>query len=236
MVFMASALEQVVLECASRAGVETFDRLRSQAIDLLYYWPAEATSEAAALPLLPKAEAMAAGPDEREGLRLGRLVLAGRSQLSHSQTGSLAWFQTAIDMPRLWELLVIQSLRSSGCNSVIDGNSSPENRRISAPSPWSQLSSTSRRPDIAFRVGGDWHLADAKYKRLKGGTPDAADVNQMYMYSQLATIDGAKPGQVDLFYPARLSAPVIGPFHAAEPKTPPLTLHEVPFPQPMQIR
>lgn len=232
MIVLASALRSVVLECSVHSGTSAFDSLRTSASDLLYHWPAEPLPALSATALVPEAEVATVDAVEEMALSLGKLVLSKQGQLFDSLSGSFVWFQVDVDMSRLWEKLVVDYLRSAGYADVLDGNSAEGKKWISAPAPWRGLSSNLRRPDLAFREQGDWHLGDAKYKRLLGKAPDANDVNQVFMYSTLATIHGFKPTKVDLVYPTRSTPSVSEPYSGEHSGIPPLYIREVPFPSP----
>lgn len=232
MVVLASALKQVVLGCSHQAGTIAFDTLRRAASDLLYYWPAEPLLDAPAKAVARQADAQVLNDEEKRTLHLAKLILDGNRQASSMGSRTFAWFHVALDMPRLWELLVIEYFRGCGFSPVIDGNSAEGKRRILAPAPWNDVSTNSRRPDIAFFEQGRWHIGDVKYKHLQGKTPSSTDINQVFMYSQLASVDGNKPARVDLVYPTRLASGVAGPFLGCRSHVPPLYVREVPFPAP----
>lgn len=232
MIVLASALRNVILESSIHSGTSAFDSVRTSASDLLHHWPAEPLPAESAIALVSQAEVATGDALEEMALSLGKLVLSRQGQLSDSLSGSLVWFQVDVDMSRLWEILVVDHLRSAGYADVLDGNSAEGKKWISAPAPWKGLSSNFRRPDLAFREQGGWHLGDAKYKRLLGKTPDANDVNQVFMYSTLATIHGSKPIKVDLVYPTRSTPSISEPYCGEHSGIPPLYVREVPFPSP----
>ena len=232
--FNASVLRSIEGECARHPDRQVFSSVRQRAAGLLHYWPSSSLPREDALQLVPSLQTGDVTELKEELLSVGRLILEGHSSLRQSEPGDLAWFEGTIDMARLWERLVRQQIRNIGAKEVIDGNAVGSKSVVRAPAPWTHLSAGQRRPDLAFRFDGEWHLGDAKYKQLTRGMPEAGDVNQMFLYSQLATVNRKDPVEVDLFYPSR-SASDSNTYPGITKRIPPLTIHEMDFPSPEDV-
>lgn len=105
-----------------------------------------------------------------------------------------------VNMPRLWELLLLDSLRSAagGEASVWDGNASSPG--YTCASPWLGMGNQ-KRPDIVlFRDPGGVMVADAKYKPADA-TLDLSDQYQLFAYSHLVRVDQQKPLAVAVVRP-----------------------------------
>jgi hypothetical protein len=228
-IVIATALSQVV-HCTSAApGDQLFVGQQKRARELLAFSVVQPVSVEVAQGLIPVAFGYAKDPIATRAVELAALVLHQRGFVT-SGTGRASWYRIGISTARLWELLVQEHLIRDGMCEVLDGNSSPSNARIVAKPPWLGVGSAPRRPDIAFRCSSGWHIADAKYKLLQGGTVDPADLNQMFVYAALSTVDQERPCGAHLFFPTCSPSQQVSKLSASLEGLPALTIHALHFP------
>ena len=130
--------------------------------------------------------------------------------------GSQRNLSFSISTEKFWEeCLELGLQRLSGELAVnSDGVSSAS---VTVSAPWARLDrapfeestdlqdstdgSSERYPDFVLHQHGRVLVIDAKYKLIGRANPSSADANQMFAYSHLTSMLGAKPEAVALLYP-----------------------------------